>query len=65
MSSKMRALTEIARIVLAIAMGYLIYWQWSELRGNIDPEYYAIGAGVIVTLMMIILLKKLNKGEGS
>ncbi|PIT84229.1 hypothetical protein COU37_04145 [Candidatus Micrarchaeota archaeon CG10_big_fil_rev_8_21_14_0_10_45_29] len=60
-STKMKALFEIARVIIAIAVGYLIYWQWDIIR-TYDPSEYAIGAGVIVTIMCFILLKKLNKG---
>jgi len=63
MTSKWRALTQIARIITGIAIGYIVYWQWYEIRRG-DPQYYAIAAGVVVGLMAIILLKKLNKGEG-
>ncbi|MFH1306275.1 MAG: hypothetical protein ABIH83_01300 [Candidatus Micrarchaeota archaeon] len=62
-STKMKALLEIARIVAGIAAGYLVYWKWDEVRTG-DPEYYAILAGIIVSVMFIVLLKKLNKGEG-
>ena len=63
MSSKWKALTQIARIIVGILVGYLVYWQWYAIRRG-DPDYYPIAAGVIVGLMAIILLKKLNKGEG-
>ena len=63
MSSKWKALTQVARIIVGIAAGYLVYWQWFSIRRG-DPEYYAIAAGVIVGIMAIILLRKLNKGEG-
>lgn len=63
MSSKWKAVTQVARIILGIVAGYVIYWQWYSIRRG-DPEYYPIAAGVVVTIMAIVLLQKLNKGEG-
>ena len=63
MGSKMKALTEIARVVAALVCGYLVYWKWSEIRTG-DEWYYPVLAGITVVIMMIALLQKLNKGEG-
>jgi hypothetical protein len=63
MSSKTKALLEIARVAVSIAAGYLVYWKWAEIRVG-DPEYYPLAAGVIVCVMMFVMLKKVNKGEG-
>jgi preprotein translocase subunit Sec61beta len=63
MASKWKAVTQVARILLGIAAGYLVYWQWYTIRRG-DPETHALAAGLIVAIMVIVLLKKINKGEG-
>lgn len=61
-SSKVKALIEITKVVVSIAVGYGIYYTWMNARGDMDPEYYAIISGAIAAIMCYALLKKLAKG---
>lgn len=63
MGSKTKALIEIARVLASVGAGYLVYYEWATIRH--DPAEYPIAAGVVVTVMAYLLLKKLNKGSGS
>jgi hypothetical protein len=61
-SSKVKALIEITKVAVSIAVGYGMYYTWINSRGDMDPEYYAIIAGAICSIMSYTLLKKLSKG---
>jgi len=61
-SDKVRALIAFAKFAIALAAGYGIYYVWMETRGGLDEEYIPYVAGGIVTIMVFVLLSKLNKG---
>ena len=73
-SDKMRALMAFVKFLVAVAVGYGIYWVWAMNRGasvdapfvpfvyGYDPAPYL--AGLIAAIMVFVLLSKLNKGSG-
>ena len=61
--TRMKALISIARILLSLAVGYVIYYFWVTYRATIDePVYIAIGAGLVSAVMVFLLLSKLKGG---
>lgn len=62
-SDKTRALLSFGRLLVAIAVGYGIYFVWSDTRSGLDEWYVPIGAGVVATVMAFLLISKLKGGD--
>lgn len=63
-SDKTRAVLGVAKLALALAVGYAFYWIWGENRPGLDEWWVAIAAGIVAAVMVFVLLSKLNKGGG-
>ena len=69
-SDKMRAAVSFAKLLLALAVGYGIYFVWMDNQAYGFDEimfgvpYIAIGAGLVSAIMVLVLLSRLNKGSG-
>ena len=63
-SDKMRAALYLAKLAVAAAVGYGIAYLWSDTRGGLDEWYVPYAVGVVCTVMVFLLLSKLNKGSG-
>jgi len=67
-SDKMKALMYFAKLLVAAAVGYGVYAIWIDVRSEtasitgLDAGMEAIISGIICTVMVFILLSKLNKG---
>ncbi|MCX6770169.1 MAG: hypothetical protein NT051_05870 [Candidatus Micrarchaeota archaeon] len=62
-SDKMRAVIAFVKVLVAIGIGYGIFALWTSYR--VDDEYwYPYVAWLISSVMVFILLSKLNKGSG-
>jgi hypothetical protein len=66
MSGKAKALIGIARFLISVGFGYGVYYYWYTLRivnsSHPDPEYYAISAGVMGTLVLYFMLTQIKGG---
>ena len=56
----MSALKELVRAIIAIIVGYLLYWFWATQRA-MDPDYYKYGAGILAAVLVFVLLHFLGK----
>ena len=56
-SDKMRALLAFAKLAVAVAVGYGIYYIWIETRGD-DEWWIPYGAWLVSTVMVFVLLSK-------
>ena len=70
-SDKTRAVLGFAKLLLAIAVGYVIAVVWIANRADADAAWFGdsapyvpYAAGVVAAVMVFILLSKLNKGSG-
>ncbi len=61
-SDKTKALIAIAKIGVALAVGYGIAFIWADTRGMMDEWYIPYAAGAVAAVMVFVLLSKLNKG---
>ncbi|MEM4554497.1 MAG: hypothetical protein QXT25_01455 [Candidatus Anstonellaceae archaeon] len=61
-SDKTKALIGFAKAALSLAVGYLIWWQWTENVTFFEEWYVPYVAGLIAAAMVFLLLSKLNKG---
>lgn len=55
-----RALMAAVRVIIGLIAGYGVWWVWTEYRGQMDPWYVPVGAGIIVVIFMFFLLYKLK-----
>jgi hypothetical protein len=73
-SDKMRAAVSFAKILVALGIGYAIYYIWGTTRdASLDdafvPRFFDLQpapylAGIIAAIMVFVLLSRLNKGSG-
>lgn len=63
-SDKMRALLAFAKLAVAVAVGYGIFYVWTDTRADLDEWYVPYAAWLVTTVMVFVLLSKLNKGSG-
>ena len=63
-SDKTRAVLGFAKVLVALAAGYAIYYVWMMNRPGLDDWYVPYGAGLVAAVMVFVLLSKLNKGSG-
>lgn len=54
-----KALAAIARGVVALAVGYVVWWMWATNR-PMDDWYFSIVAGIIVAVILYVMLLKMK-----